>query len=113
MAVMPYGPLPIGFTELEQDAAKEAEPLLAEAQERLEGLDFKTQAFGGGSAAWVMSDYAERGEVDLIVVGSPHRGALGRVFVGSVANSLLHGAACPVAVAPRGYGHSGATCRPG
>lgn len=40
------------------------------------------------------------------MVGSPHHGRLGRVFLGSVATSLLHGAACPVAVAPRGFAGS-------
>ena len=103
VSVIPYGPFPVGFVPLEDESAQDAAPSLEEAEEVLTGLEVETQAFGGGSAAWVMSDYAERGEVDLIVVGSPHRGTLGRVFLGSVANSLLHGAACPVAVAPRGY----------
>ena len=40
---------------------------------------------------------------DLIVVGSSHRGDVGRVLFGSVAERLLHGAPCSVAVAPRGY----------
>ena len=39
----------------------------------------------------------------LVVVGSSHRGALGRVLPGSVGERLLHGSPCPVAVAPRGY----------
>ena len=39
----------------------------------------------------------------LIVVGSSHRSGIGRVFVGSVAESLLAGAPVPVAVAPHGY----------
>jgi nucleotide-binding universal stress UspA family protein len=38
-----------------------------------------------------------------IVVGSSHRGPVGRIAPGSVGERLLHGAACPVAVAPRGY----------
>ncbi len=107
VAVMPYGPLPIGFTELEQDAAKEAEPLLAEAQERLEGLAVETRAFGGGWPPWVMTDLAESEDVDTIVVGSPHRGAVGRALIGSVAEGILHGAPCPVVVAPRGYAEQG------
>lgn len=40
---------------------------------------------------------------DLVVIGSSHRGAIGRAVAGSVAASLLHGAPCPVSVAPRGY----------
>ena len=103
ISVIPYGPFPVGFVPLDEESAQDAAPSLEEAKEVLGGLEVETRAYGGGSPAWVMSDYAERGEVDLIVVGSPHRGKLGRVFLGSVASSLLHGAACPVAVAPRGY----------
>lgn len=40
---------------------------------------------------------------DLIVVGSSHRGALGRLLLGDDARRTLHGAQCAVAIAPRGY----------
>ena len=42
----------------------------------------------------------------LIAVGSSHRSGLGRVFAGSVAESVLAGAPVPVAVAPRGLAGS-------
>ena len=48
-------------------------------------------------------ELAEEVGADLIVIGSSGRGALERVFVGSVGLALLHGSTCPVAVAPRGY----------
>jgi nucleotide-binding universal stress UspA family protein len=102
-SVIPYGPLPVGFAELEDDAAAAARPLLDEARERLAGFEVETRAFGGGSPAWVLTDLAECHEADLIVVGSPHRGAIGRTLIGSVAEGVLHGAPCAVAVAPRGY----------
>jgi nucleotide-binding universal stress UspA family protein len=38
-----------------------------------------------------------------VVVGSTHRGHIGRVVAGDIAAALLHGLSCPVAVAPRGY----------
>jgi nucleotide-binding universal stress UspA family protein len=103
VAVIPYGPLPVDFEALEEGAAKEAEPLFEEARERLDGLTVETRGFGGGSPAGVMTEIAEAEEVDLVVVGSPHRGAIGRALIGSVAESLLHGAPCPAVVAPRGY----------
>jgi nucleotide-binding universal stress UspA family protein len=64
----------------------------------------------GAEGRWVVSDTAahglhaaaERGEADLLVVGSSHRHALGQVFPGGTGFRLLHGAPCPVAVAPRG-----------
>ena len=37
------------------------------------------------------------------MVGSSHRGAVGRVVPGSVGESLLSGAPCAVAIAPRGF----------
>jgi nucleotide-binding universal stress UspA family protein len=46
---------------------------------------------------------AEDESADLIVVGSTHRGPIGRVLPGSVGEILLSGGPCPVAVAPRGY----------
>lgn len=103
VAVMPYGPLPVRFVELESDAAAAAEPLFEDARKQLQGVEVETRAFGGGSPAGVMTDLAERREVDSIVVGSPHRGPVGRTLIGSVAEGVLHGAPCAVAVAPRGY----------
>jgi nucleotide-binding universal stress UspA family protein len=44
---------------------------------------------------------------DLIVVGSDHHDPLGRVVAGDVTAGALHGAECPVVVAPRGYAADG------
>lgn len=103
VTVLPYGPLPIPYEVLEEEEAERAEPLFAEARARLGDLEVETRAFGGGSAAAVINDLAEREKVETIVVGSPHRGAIGRVVIGSVADGLLHGAPCEVVVAPSGY----------
>ena len=45
---------------------------------------------------------ADRG-AGLLVVGSTHRGVIGRIALGSTADRLLHGATLPVAVAPLGF----------
>jgi nucleotide-binding universal stress UspA family protein len=50
-------------------------------------------------------------ESDVIVVGSDHRGPLGRVLAGDVTAGTLHGALCPVVVAPRGYAEHGSGFR--
>jgi nucleotide-binding universal stress UspA family protein len=50
---------------------------------------------------------AEREHADLIVVGSAHRGRIGRVLAGDVTAGTLHSAPCPVVVAPAGYAQSG------
>lgn len=57
----------------------------------------------GSSPAAMMTELAEGAGIDLVVVGSPHRGAVGRALIGSVAERLLHGSPCPVVAAPRGY----------
>ncbi len=52
----------------------------------------------------------ERGEAALIVVGTYHRVRSGRFALGSLADSLLHASAVPVALAPAEYqGHPGIT----
>lgn len=76
--------------------------LLAEGVKAF-GSEAKTRVYVGGSPAHVLTELAEREEADLLVVGSPHRGALGRVLIGSVAERLLHGASCATVVAPRGF----------
>lgn len=57
----------------------------------------------GGSAAHVIHETAERLGAGLIVVGSTHRGSVGRATLGTTTNRVLDGAPCPVAVAPRGF----------
>jgi len=97
------GPLPMEYALLSEEEATDAEPLLEEAKEALAGMDLETRAYGGGSPAGILTMLAEREDFDAIVVGSPHRGAIGRVMLGSVARSLLNGAPSDVAVAPKGY----------
>jgi nucleotide-binding universal stress UspA family protein len=103
VTVIPYGPLPIPYAVLEEEEADRAKPLFEEARERLGEVEVETRAFGGGSPAGVINDLAEREELETIVVGSPHRGPIGRTLIGSVADGLLHGAPCEVIAAPRGY----------
>ena len=54
---------------------------------------------------------AEAEGATLIVVGSSHRSAIGRILVGGTGERLLSGAPAPVAVAPAGYAAPGAGIR--
>jgi len=45
---------------------------------------------------------AEGERAELIVVGSSHRGPVGRTALGTHATRVVHGAPCAVAIAPRG-----------
>jgi nucleotide-binding universal stress UspA family protein len=62
----------------------------------------RTHVVGDTSPARALHRIAERERADVLVVGSAHRGAVGRVLGGDVALGSLHGSPCPVAVAPRG-----------
>ena len=62
-----------------------------------------------GSPARELYAIAERGEADLIVLGATHRASFGAVAPGSVAEHLLKGARCRLAIAPRGYLRARAT----
>ena len=50
-----------------------------------------------------LTELAAEHKADLVVVGSSSSGLLGRVALGSVTERLVHTAAVPVAIAPRGY----------
>ena len=53
--------------------------------------------------AKTLGGLAERGEADLIVLGSTRRAAFGSVSPGSVAEHLLKGAKARLVIAPKGY----------
>jgi nucleotide-binding universal stress UspA family protein len=69
----------------------------------------RTHVVGDTSPARALHRMAERERADVLVVGSAHRGAVGRVLGGDVALGSLHGSPCPVAVAPRGMADRDAT----
>jgi nucleotide-binding universal stress UspA family protein len=66
-------------------------------------LDAETLSAAATSVSAGIKTAAETIGADLIVVGSCHRSALGRVVSGNDAVSTLHHAPCSVAIAPRGY----------
>ncbi len=53
-----------------------------------------------------LAELARSEAADLLVLGSSHRGPLGRVVPGATAGRLLGEATCAVAVAPPGFGKS-------
>ncbi len=99
------GPLPVELARLEQREARDAEPLFEEALAALSGLEVETRPYGGSSPAAILTQLAEdeQEDFDAIVLGSPHRGPVGRVLIGSVARNLLSGGPRETFVAPRGY----------
>ena len=83
---------------------RQAEEMSASARRFLEGRGVSAayRVVGSSSAAHGLDDVASETDASMIVVGSARRGARRRISAGSTAERLLHGAVCPVAVAPRG-----------
>jgi nucleotide-binding universal stress UspA family protein len=91
----------------ERAMAEADERLSASAREVLGETPFRLRAIGGVSAPRALHEVAEDESADVIVLGSTHRGGLGRVLPGSVGERLLHGAPCAVLVAPSGFAGRG------
>ena len=93
--------LPYGIVQPDPDLLHACATQVEEIRLELEpyGIKADCEILIGTSAAKALHEAAESG---LLVVGSSHRGARGRVLAGSTAARLLSGSPCPVAVAPHG-----------
>lgn len=95
---------PLAMTERRDIVELEAEASLTEARMLLAAdVPVHVYAVPAASPARALTELAERDGADLVVIGSSHRGKIGRVVPGITAERLLHGAPCAVAVAPRCY----------
>jgi nucleotide-binding universal stress UspA family protein len=109
--VLLYGPQP-RHTELSAEERAIVGPLFEQARVHIGVSRVETRALAGGSPGRMLTECAEAERVGTIVLGSPHRGPIGRALIGSVARGVLHGAPCEVAVAPRAYaGQAHPPCR--
>ncbi|HEU4976159.1 MAG TPA: universal stress protein [Baekduia sp.] len=79
---------------------QDTEQRLAETRDATGAAGARLAALADTSPARALQRLAEREGADLVVIGSSHRGAVGRSLLGDVGRDLLHGAPCPVAVAP-------------
>jgi len=82
---------------------EEAEHVLRRARDAAGLPDARVVAVPDVSPARGLHHVAEAEHADLLVVGSAHRGLAGRMLLGDVGRAVLHGAPCPVAVAPHGF----------
>jgi nucleotide-binding universal stress UspA family protein len=87
------------YTEMARAAREAARAGLDDALERLGDVRAEGAVREGDARAVLVEDSA--GD-DLLVVGSRGRGPIRRVLLGSVSAHVLHEAACPVVVVPRG-----------
>ncbi|HEX2129891.1 MAG TPA: universal stress protein [Solirubrobacterales bacterium] len=97
-------PLATPADAYERATAEADDRLTASAQELLgPERDFRLRMVGGVSAPRALTEIAEDERAEVVVIGSTHRGGIGRVLPGSVGERLLQGAPCAVLVAPRGF----------
>lgn len=103
VAVLVHAPLEVEGPVYARLVDEETERLESEIREQLGDQSARTLVVPAASAAGALHDLAEREHAALIVLGSTHRGPLGRVLPGSVGERLLAAGPCAVAVAPRGF----------
>jgi len=104
VTVSPYDPL--GSSEESELVAlrEESQAALLEFGQAA-GLDgSEARVIRGQSAARELQQLSEERDTGVLVVGSTTRGTVGRLLLGGVGQRLVSGAACPIAVATRGYG---------
>ena len=81
---------------------REATATLEQAASELE-IEVDRRTVGAASPAGGLHALAAHEEADLVVVGSSGKGPHGRILAGGVADGLLHGCPCAVAIAPAGF----------
>lgn len=86
----------------EIDTKKKAAEQLIEEVADAAGLADAERRAAVGLPAERLADLADEEEAELIVVGSRGRGAFKAAFLGSVSNSLVGVARCPVVIVPAG-----------
>jgi nucleotide-binding universal stress UspA family protein len=89
--------------ELERALEGESARPVAAVGEQLAEFDHETRTLACRSAAEAVTELAERRRASVIVIGSAHHGSVGRTLLGSTGQSLVPGAPCAIAIAPRNY----------
>src|SRR5215208_5318490 len=92
-------PTELGFVEVERvaDLHERAEHYLRHAQRRAGGVASERIMREGVAPAEII-EAGKEWNADLIILGSHNRGRFARLIVGSTAEVVVRGAACPVLV---------------
>ena len=83
----------------EEEAKIPAENLLNEVdlQAKKEGIKIKKEVVEeSDTVGKAIIDYAKKNNMDVIVIGTTGMSAVEEIFLGSVANNVIHHAHCPV-----------------
>jgi nucleotide-binding universal stress UspA family protein len=104
VAAFPWGlPALRGYPAPPSEAPAGVREALRRAAKALRGFEVETLAAYATSPARALHIAAEDRDAGVLVVGSTHLGPIGRIVPGSHTEQTIHGAPCPVAVAPHGY----------
>src|SRR5215467_2122724 len=83
----------------EEEAESPAQDLLSEAelQAKKEGINLRKEIVEeSDTVEKAIIEYAKKNNIDVILIGTTGMSAAEEVFVGSVANNVIHHAHCPV-----------------
>ena len=69
------------------------------------GVEARLRSHGSASVGRGLHELAEATGADLMVIGSPGSGLLGRIHLAESLRDALDGAPCAIALAPAGYSH--------
>ncbi|HTU15252.1 MAG TPA: universal stress protein [Solirubrobacterales bacterium] len=97
-----------GAAEIEAARAAYFDEMLQMAQAEL-GDQFEFHRLVEISPPAGLTEVAERIGADVVVIGSSHRGPIGRVLMGGAGSRLAAGSPCAVIVTPRGWSREGTT----
>ena len=103
--VIPPGPPGQGMAEFEAIERCEGRDLLARTARDFEPRA-DTELIGPRATADGLSRLALERHASMLVLGSSHRGKIGRIVPGGVTSQLLARTPCGIAVAPVGYAQS-------
>jgi nucleotide-binding universal stress UspA family protein len=101
--IPPVGIFTMHPRRLEDEEPPQSQGFFLEALRDLHGRRVETRTYVANSAAGTLTQIAEEEGFDLIAIGPCYPGIMGRILLGSTGQGVMHGAAAPVAAAPRGY----------
>ena len=97
LALPPHARAAVGSATVKDYHEEESAKVLQPALSTLEGKGLRARGdWRAGPAGEVIAQYAQDGQFDMLIMGSHGHGALARLVMGSVANTVLSSCGVPV-----------------
>jgi nucleotide-binding universal stress UspA family protein len=103
VSVLPWPRHLADSADLQRQVDAELQARFDAIREEFTDVQVATRGIAHHSPAQILAAIAEDEGATVVVIGSSRRSEAGRTLLGSVGESLAHGAGCPIAIAPRGY----------